>query len=221
MSEEILKALMQLFALIVKQDGGMLRAEREYVHNFLKKQLGPDAVPEYMELFDSFSGKVIADAGTDENTPPSVKDSVKIFGICKHINRTLNQSQKVVVLMRLFELVDADNRYTLQRMNIINTVAEVFKIKKEEFNSIESYIKLEAEAKPEDSSILKLDKNTGCLNCDRAVDETDYGSNIYVLRIASVDLFFIKHYSDSQLFQNGLPLINGKVYIIAKGSSLK
>ena len=30
MSEEILKALMELFALIVKQDGGMLGNEREY-----------------------------------------------------------------------------------------------------------------------------------------------------------------------------------------------
>ncbi|MDX2414290.1 MAG: ATP-binding cassette domain-containing protein, partial [Bacteroidales bacterium] len=106
-------------------------------------------------------------------------------------------------------------------MNIINTVAEVFKIKKEEFNSIESYIKLEAEARPEDPSILKLDKSMGCLDCDSAVDGTDNGSNIYVLRIASVDLFFIKNYSDSQLFLNGLPLINGKVYIIAKGSSLR
>ena len=31
MSEEILKALMELFALIVKQDGGMILDEREYV----------------------------------------------------------------------------------------------------------------------------------------------------------------------------------------------
>lgn len=34
MSEEILKALMELFALIVKQDGGMLASERDYVKTF-------------------------------------------------------------------------------------------------------------------------------------------------------------------------------------------
>ncbi len=39
MSEEILKALMELFALIVKQDGGILISEREYVSDFLNKQL--------------------------------------------------------------------------------------------------------------------------------------------------------------------------------------
>ena len=44
MSEEILKALMELFALIVKQDGGMLVNEREYVSDFLNKQLTRDTV---------------------------------------------------------------------------------------------------------------------------------------------------------------------------------
>ncbi len=68
---------------------------------------------------------------------PSVKDSVKILGICKKINRTLNQEQKVVVLMRLYELVNADRQFTLQRMNIINTVAEVFKISADEFAATE------------------------------------------------------------------------------------
>ncbi|MEZ4999902.1 MAG: TerB family tellurite resistance protein [Bacteroidales bacterium] len=133
MSEEILKTLMQLFALIVKQDGGMLNSERDYVVNFLRNKISLESVNEYLEMFDSYSGPVLESAGETVNAPPSVKDSVRIFGICKKINRTLNQSQKVVVLMRLYELVDADNRYTLQRMNIINTVAEVFKIPSDEF----------------------------------------------------------------------------------------
>ena len=220
MSEEILKALMQLFALIVKQDGGMLRSEREYVLNFLNKQLSPGSVPEYLDLFDSGAGELIEKDPGEEFEPPSVKDSVKIFGICKKINKTLNQSQKVVVLMRLFELVDADKRYSPQRMNIINTVAEVFKIQKNEFGSIETFIKTMADDKFDDDAILKLDKSSTCIDCSEAEKEfTD--SNILVLRIESVDLYFIKHYSSSQLFLNGLPLTVGKVYTVAKGSSLR
>jgi ABC transport system ATP-binding/permease protein len=127
MSEEILKALMELFALIVKQDGGMLINEREYVSDFLNKQLTRETVDEYLALFDEHSGPIIKRSDVNNSLPPSVRDSVKILGICKKINRTLNQEQKVVVLMRLYELVNADRQYTLQRMNIINTVAEVFK----------------------------------------------------------------------------------------------
>ena len=47
----------------------------------------------------------------------------------------------MVVLMRLYELVNADRQFTLQRMNIINTVAEVFKISSGEFAAIEQFVK--------------------------------------------------------------------------------
>ncbi|MBN1388540.1 MAG: ATP-binding cassette domain-containing protein [Bacteroidales bacterium] len=222
MSEEILKALMQLFALIIKQDGGMLSSEREYVVNFLEKQLSHDSVNEYLELFDRDVGPLMDHAPVVENKPPSLKDSVKIFGICKQINRTLNQSQKVVVLMRLYELVNADKRYTLQRMNIINTVAEVFRILPEEFKSIELFVKQDTDREPGDSSILVLKLHTRCPDCENDPDREQLDANfLVILWIPSVDLYFIKHYSDNPLLLNGLPLDSGKIYTMAKGSSLK
>ncbi len=104
MSEEILKALMELFALIIKQDGGILMNEREYVSGFLNKQLTQESVNEYLAFFDEHAGPVLKSTSVKESLSPSVKDSVKILGICKKINRTLNQEQKVVVLMRLIFL---------------------------------------------------------------------------------------------------------------------
>ena len=102
MSEEILKALMELFAMIVKQDRGILVNEREYVSGFLSKQLTSETVQEYLALFDMHAGPIMQRSVLSEPSAPSVKDSVKILGICKKINRTLNQEQKVVVLMRLY-----------------------------------------------------------------------------------------------------------------------
>ena len=55
MSEEILKALMQLFGLITKQDGGVGQNETEYVRTFLKQQLNSEAVEEYFALFLNYS----------------------------------------------------------------------------------------------------------------------------------------------------------------------
>lgn len=223
MSEEILKALMQLFALIIKQDGGMLSSEREYVVNFLEKQLNHDSVGEYLELFDRDVGPIMDHQPEEiESKAPSVKDSVKIFSICKQINRTLTQSQKVVVLMRLYELVNADKRFTLQRMNIINTVSEVFRILPEEFKSIERFIKHDSNKDPGDSSILMIRHQTRCADCEEEKDQLSaLPDPIFVLRVSSVDLYFIKHYSENQLFLNGLPLDSGKIYTIAKGSSLR
>ena len=47
MSEEILKALMQLFAIIAKQDEGVETTQVEYVKNFLQQQLNDEEVKEY------------------------------------------------------------------------------------------------------------------------------------------------------------------------------
>jgi ABC-type multidrug transport system ATPase subunit/uncharacterized tellurite resistance protein B-like protein len=221
MSEEILKALMELFALIVKQDGGILMNEREYVSDFLNKQLSKEAVEEYLSLFDEHAGPVIKKVVVKESLAPSVKDSVKILGICKKINRTLNQVQKVVVLMRLYELVNADRQFTLQRMNIINTVAEVFKISAEEFAATEQFVKNNDPEKLNNPAILVL--NPGDDECELCKKmHTGYqDTTIYILRIASVDLYFIKYISKDQLYLNGLPIRSGIVYSFAKGGSVK
>jgi ABC transport system ATP-binding/permease protein len=221
MSEEILKALMELFALIVKQDSGILMNEREYVSEFLNKQLTSETVTEYLALFDEHAGPVKDVSLRKESSAPSVKDSVKIFGICKKINRTLNQEQKVVVLMRLYELVNTSRQFTLQRMNIINTVAEVFKISSFEFAAIEQFVKNDNADDLNNPTILVLFPGKDeCELCKKLV--TGYqNTQIFILRVASVDLYFIRYISTDQLYLNGLPIRSGHVYTFAKGGSIK
>jgi ABC transport system ATP-binding/permease protein len=221
MSEEILKALMELFALIVKQDNGILMNEREYVSSFLNKQLTSDSVTEYLALFDEHAGPVKDRPVLREPSAPSVRDSVKILGICKKINRTLNQEQKVVVLMRLYELVNTDRQFTIQRMNIINTVAEVFRISSPEFAAIEQFVKNDNPLELENPSILVLTPgNENCRLCKKMI--TGYlNTQIIILRVQSVDLYFIRYLSVDQLYLNGLPIRSGQVYTFAKGGSIK
>ncbi|MBN1107841.1 MAG: ATP-binding cassette domain-containing protein [Bacteroidales bacterium] len=221
MSEEILKALMELFALIVKQDGGIITSERDYVTGFLTKQLSQESVREYLSLFDEHAGPVRELSAQKVPGPPSVKDSVKILGICKKINRTLNQEQKVVVLMRLFELVNADRRFTPQRMNIINTVAEVFRISAEEFTATEQFVRYDTPEELANNSILSLyPGQKECDLCNRMMSGY-LDTRIFFLRITSVDLYFVKYRSDEQLYLNGLPVSPGQIYSFAKGSTLR
>ncbi|MFO7573997.1 MAG: ATP-binding cassette domain-containing protein [Bacteroidales bacterium] len=222
MSEEILKALMELFALIVKQDGGMLLNERNYVLKFLNKQLTHETVDQYMELFDSQAGPVTNAKNIEDSDSPSVKDSVKILNICKKINRTLNQAQKIVVLMRLYELVNADRQFTPQRMNIINTVAEVFRIPFDEFSSIEQFIKEDSPEKlsGNPSIFVLADEQEVCDSCSRIM--TGFSDVlIVILRVQSADIFFLKYISDNQLYLNGLPISQGYFYTFPSGGSLR
>jgi ABC transport system ATP-binding/permease protein len=140
MSEEILKALTQLFAIITKQDGGVTAKERQYVITFFQTELDKDSVNEYLKLYDELSGYGKAEDDDGKVKLTSVKDSVKTLGICKKINKTLTQKQKVVVLIKLLELVGTDKNFTAQRKEIINTVSTVFNIVKYEYELIESFV---------------------------------------------------------------------------------
>ncbi|RPH32938.1 MAG: ATP-binding cassette domain-containing protein [Bacteroidales bacterium] len=228
MSEEILKALMQLFAIIAKQDEGVVTNEREYVVNFLTQQLNDEAVKEYINLFDQHAGlldeKEEGAEGDDAPKKPrltSVKDSVKILGICKKINKTLTQKQKIVVLVRLYELINADRKFTEQRMAIINTVAEVFKFTKEEITDVENFI-VKNELKDLDyPSFLTIhDKNEHGEQCKHIHTEALDGF-IVILQIKSVDLYFLRYTGIEDINLNGLPINKTRIYLFASGSSIK
>jgi len=224
MSEEILKALMQLFAIIAKQDEGVESNEREYVKNFLTQQINDEVVPEYLALFDEkagFTGEKSEKSENEKVKLTSVKDSVRILGLCKKINKTLTQKQKVIVLVRLFELVNADRKFSEQRMAIINTVAEVFKLTKEEFLSIESFV-INNEIKELDNSsnLIINDKEDQCKKAKHVKVEALDG-NIFILQVKSVDLYFLRYNGNEDIFLNGLPINNKRIYLFANGGTIK
>jgi ABC transport system ATP-binding/permease protein len=226
MSEEILKALMQLFALIVKQDEGVESNEREYVENFLTQQLNNEAVPEYLALFDEMAGISVNDKEEKEEKSDkvkltSVKDSVRILGICKKINKTLTQKQKVIVLVRLFELINSDRKFSEQRMAIINTVAEVFKLTKEEFISIESFvINNDVEKLDFPTNLIIADKEVACKEA-KFIKIESLDRNIFILQVKSVDLYFMRYNGQEDVFLNGLPVNYKRIYLFASGGTIK
>lgn len=224
MSEEILKALTQLFAIITKQDGGVTERERQYVINFFKTELDQDTVKEYLDLYDQFSGYGKADDDEEDGKKKltSVKDSVKTLGICKKINKTLHQKQKVVVLIKLLELVGIDKNFTPQRMEIINTVSTVFNIVQDEYQLIESFV-IGEEARALNYPDILL------VNVDHAAEEGKLykhshghiAGNLIFMRIQSVDMYFTKYLGEESNVLNGFIMQPNRVYLFSHGSTIK
>lgn len=211
---------MQLFAIVAKQDEGVETAQVEYVKNFLQQQLTEEKVAEYYALFEKNAG-LTDEEEQQKNKLTSVKDSVRILGLCKKINKTLTQKQKVVALLRLFEIINADRKFTDQRLAILNTVAEVFNIAQEEFRSIESFvIKTEAQ-ELDDHNILIINDKQDRYNKAKKIHTKKLDANIFILRIKSVDLYFMKYTGNEDIFLNGLPINYYRIYLFANGSTVK
>ncbi len=223
MSEEILKALMQLFALIIKQDGGVEESEKAYVRSFLSKQLSSEDVNQYYSLFEMYAdpGKEGSTSTADPVKLTPVLDSVKVLSICRKINKTLHQNQKIVVLVRLFELVNADMKFTPQRMAIINTVADVFKVPKEETSSIEKFITSTNPSEIEDPLIWILTDQEKSQETTQYQHQLQGSGYIVFLHVPSVGLYFFQYTGDLELFMNGLSINDQRIYLFANGSTVK
>jgi ABC transport system ATP-binding/permease protein len=222
MSEEILKALMQLFAIVAKQDEGVEKTQVEYVKNFLQQQITAEKVSEYFRLFEEHAGlRNAASEDKKKNRLTSVKDSVRILGLCKKINKTLTQKQKVVSLVRLFEIINADRKFSDQRMAILNTVAEVFNISNEEFKSIELFVIENEPSELDDNNILIVNDKQDRYENAKKIHTKHLDTNILILRVKSVDLYFLRYTGTQDLFLNGLPINNTRIYLFANGSTVK
>ena len=213
---------MQLFAIIAKQDDGATASERKFVEEFLYFQLSEDLVKEYLALYDEFVGPV----ELDENGNPikkltSVKDSVKTLGICKKINKTLSQKQKVIVLVRLLELIAADRSFTEQRMAIIQTVSEVFNFVEEEYNAIVDFCKKESSELTDVAEIMVISDDDQVWEYSCKHISSKLLGNITILRVVSEDLYFLKYDGKSDVILNGLPVNPSRMYLFAPGSTIK
>jgi ABC-type multidrug transport system ATPase subunit len=227
MSEEILKALMKLFAIIAKQDGGVEDSEIDFVESFLTTQLSADFVEEYLGLFFKDAGiksrednKIQRNSG-EKIKLTSVKDSVRILGICKKINRTLTQEQKVVVLVRLFELIASDKKFSEQRMAILNTVAEVFNISAEEFKDTETFVINDSIKDLDVLSVMIIDDNDQKFEKAKHIRSTELDKEVLILQIKSVDLYFLRYTGSQEILLNGLPVRSNRIYLFANGSSIR
>jgi ABC-type multidrug transport system ATPase subunit len=220
MSEEILKALTQLFAIITKQDGGVSANERQYVITFFQTELDQDTLKAYLAQYDEQSGYGKAPEGAGKLT--SVKESVRVLGICKKINKTLTQKQKVVVLIKLLELVATDKNFSAQRMEIINTVSTVFNIGPDEYKLIEDFITATEPHALNHPDILignSQDKpEPGRLNKHVHIH---LSGDLVCMRVRSVDMYFVKYAGEESTLMNGFIMQPNRVYLFSHGSTIK
>ncbi len=222
MSERILKALMQLFAIIANPKSHT-RDRRPIVKSFLEQQLNKVLVDEYLKIFDVFyvthQQKFRSSTRTEKKTAAS---SVKVLTICTAINKELTQKQKLVVVIRLLEFINSENEITQQEFEFVSTVADTFNIPREEYESLKRFV-LFAHQEIEDSSkllVINSSKEAPKANINHIQAEMLSGEIIvYALKQANMHIFIFKN--ENELYLNNQLLDSGKIHILSPGASIK
>lgn len=230
MSERILNALMQLFAIIAKIDDHADDSDSEtlntkghqVIRSFLKGELSPEKVEEYVQLFDKHfnslrSPKKSKVGGAGKRNAVT---SVKVLRICSEINLELTRRQKFVVLVRILELILEDTQASNLELEFVRTVADTFNIKEKEYNLIFSLLMNEIDLENPGVNSLILTGKKKSTN-QHIVHIHSLSSPIIIIRIESLNLLFFKFLGNDEIFMNGQLLRSKKVYLFSQGGTLK
>ncbi len=221
MSERILKALVQLFAIVAESD--TTKSKRKIVEAFLAQQLSQELVEEYLSLYDDyvsqFEKSLYTNSGDLKRKRTSLS-SVRILRICTEINSELTQVQKIIVLLRIFEYLFSEKSMTEQEKEFAETVAGTFRISAEEYLNCLEFITSKQDSIPNSPSFLLVNKTIADTN-NKFIVEPDIDLPILFLRIESVNLFFFKYFGIHEINLNGQAIISSRSYILNRGASLR
>ncbi|MBK9672583.1 MAG: ATP-binding cassette domain-containing protein [Bacteroidetes bacterium] len=221
MSERILKALMQLFAIIAKVDG-VTNSGRYIVQSFLKQQLNQELVDEYLKLFDEFVEKLQGGGDSEKRKKKTSVNSVKVLKICTEINKELTQKQKVVVLIRLIEFINSNDETSEQELEFVKTVSEVFNIEDQEFIRCSTFINSSKNEFSDSSNLLLIDNSKELHeNRSRHLYVETLSGEIRVLQISSVSMYILRYFGTAELYLNGQLLTADKAHILTPGSTIR
>ena len=222
MSEKILKALMQLFAIIARPQSDD-SDRRIVVEAFLRRELNEELVKEYIALFDEYymEAREKQKKGIQKKRHSAV--SVRVLRIATQINDLLAQDQKIIVLIQLLEFCKTgSNGISSVEMEFIMAVADYFHIEMEEVELLKSFVLNSFDNVPLSENILLIDNNqdSGPEKIIHLYNESVSGQ-IWVLEVSSANTYFVRFNHIGELYMNGQLLNNDKVYAFNTGSSLR
>ncbi len=225
MSEQILKALMQLFAIISRPESH-IDDRKNVVHSFLSKQINQELIEEYLKIFEYYYG-LYQKKQKEKGMRAIPLSSVRVLKICTEINEELTQQQKIIVVVQLLEFVKSDNvvgnEITEQELIFIETVADTFFISRDKFEQIKEFILYSFDKIPVSENIMIIDnkkEHYEDIKTKHIFSENLQGQ-IRVLNVDIANVYLIRYIGESEMYLNNQLLPSDKVSTFKTGSSIR
>ena len=227
MSEAILKALMQLFALIVDIDElqEISDKERAIIRSFLSRQLSNELVEKYMKEFDEYLHlyhERQIDKGSIREKKRTTLTAVRILSICEKINEELEQTQKIYVVIQLVEYIAYGIEIREKELDFLQTVAFAFNIDDQEYENILKFVAYSLKEIPHKNSVLVINsEETPGTRGVKHVFKKNLKGELFILNISSVNTFILRYHGKEDLYLNGQHISSGLTYTFEHGSSVR
>ena len=233
MSDQILRALMQLFAIIAKIDEVSEKnsesseiqstKSKEIIAGFLKSELSSSDVAKYINIFNDFlitTRETLVSKNIDHKR--TTLHSVKVLRICSQINKELTQRQKIIVLIRIFEFIDRDDYRSDKEMSFVKIVSESFHVPDDEYELLRDFVGRGGDKIIDQENHIYY-SGTPIEPLKKAKSGISEGldSLVHIIQVRSVRTLFFKYVGEQELYVNGQIVATDKTHIFNIGSTLK
>lgn len=210
MSEELLKAIIRLLVIVAKEEGEVDESEKESVREFLYENVSRDETKHYLKVLDEYVKEV--DTGKD--------DYSQIDEITTNINNELTQPQKLIVMVKLMELIIADEKITEREAELLYRIGKNFKFEDEVVDAIKQFV---VNKDPNEYSDIYSVVVSGAEEPDRPrqIFHDQLKGHLAFFKLPKIDTCFFKYYGGDIVSLNGLMISPNKIKVFSTGSSLK
>lgn len=212
MSEELLKAIIRLLVIVAKEEGEVDETEKDSVRQFLYENVSREDTKHYLKILDRYIEEINTGNGKD--------DKANIKEITTNINNELTQRQKLVVMVKLMELIIADELITEREAKLLKLIGSEFRFDEEVVDAIKQFVLNQDPYKYESSYSVIVS----------GVEEPDRSRFIYLeglkghiafFKLPKIDMCFFKCYGGDILTLNSLMVSPNKIKIFTNGSAIK
>jgi ABC transport system ATP-binding/permease protein len=225
MSEELLKAVIQLFAIVARER--ITDDERNNIKEFLGLHLNRDATKYYLNLFDEFcknqnveSAQSLSSLDPDPDTVQFVDDWAKIMQISKQVNQALTMQQKMVLIIKIIELIYADGEISERQENLIFYIGQALKIPHTDVDALRSFVAGQDSDELASPNVLIIDEGYDDMPYPGPrIIEKNLTGLIAILKLS--DSYFIKYLGISVVYLNSILLKSRKIDVFPTGSTIR
>ena len=206
----MLKAIIRLLVIVAKEEGEVDESEKESVREFLYENVSRDDTKHYLKILDEYVKEI--DTGKDDHS--------QVDELTTNINNELTLPQKLVVMVKLMELIIADEKITERESKLLYHIGNNFKFEDEVVDAIKHFV---VNKDPNDYSEVYSVVVSGADEPERPrqIFHENLKGHLAFFKLPKIDTCFFKYYGGDIVSVNGLMISPNKIKVFSTGSSIK
>ncbi len=223
MSEVLLEALMQLFALLTDVKHTPDKSGRKKVEDFLSTQFNSEYVRMALKRYDYYleqfhSNSLSSDFSVREQQTSD--NLMKMNAICQDVNREIDLDAKTVILSTLLNYIQKAE-ISGEEERFVDTLAENLRIPPNDYWSLKTFTLEDPIFVIDKERLLLIDGKPTKPHPDiKHIYVSKQRVSVWVLHLKSTNSFYFKYFGERNLYMNGHKVDIGVVSPMKPGSVL-